>query len=141
GGADLLSRDRREALDVEQNGYREKQEKRAPDGVVDLHACRPGAGRGPISPALKATWIPAFAGMTRLFPIAATLRVLLSDIRVTSPADTHHPSKAGTPGPPVSSRAPCNSPRAPSIRTVFSPRPDTQDGSFFHRRGSFPCRT
>jgi hypothetical protein len=29
-------------------------------------------------------WIPAFAGMTRLFPIAATLRVLLSDIRVTS---------------------------------------------------------
>ena len=29
-------------------------------------------------------WIPAFAGMTRLFPIAATLRVLLLDIRVTS---------------------------------------------------------
>src|SRR5438105_3006271 len=29
------------------------------------------------------TWIPAFAGMTRLFPIAATLRVLLLDIRVT----------------------------------------------------------
>jgi hypothetical protein len=32
---------------------------------------------------LKSTWIPAFAGMTRLFPIAATLRVLLLDIRVT----------------------------------------------------------
>jgi hypothetical protein len=28
-------------------------------------------------------WIPAYAGMTRLFPIAATLRVLLLDIRVT----------------------------------------------------------
>src|SRR5450755_2665582 len=28
-------------------------------------------------------WIPACAGMTRLFPIAATLRVLLLDIRVT----------------------------------------------------------
>jgi hypothetical protein len=27
-------------------------------------------------------WIPAFAGMTRLYPIAATLRVLLSDSRV-----------------------------------------------------------
>ncbi|MEO8677075.1 MAG: hypothetical protein ABI569_15985, partial [Casimicrobiaceae bacterium] len=28
-------------------------------------------------------WIPASAGMTRLFPIASTLHVLLSDIRVT----------------------------------------------------------
>jgi hypothetical protein len=31
----------------------------------------------------KQTWIPAFAGMTRLFPIASTLCVLLLDIRVT----------------------------------------------------------
>ncbi len=30
-----------------------------------------------------ANWIPACAGMTRLFPIAVMLRILLSDIRVT----------------------------------------------------------
>src|ERR1022692_2090197 len=33
---------------------------------------------------LKSTWIPAFAGMTDPYPIAATLRVLLSDGSVTS---------------------------------------------------------
>ena len=34
--------------------------------------------------AFKRHWIPAFAGMTQLFPIAATLRVSLSDSCVTS---------------------------------------------------------
>jgi hypothetical protein len=41
-------------------------------------------------------WIPAFAGMTRLFPIAATLRVLLLDIRAVALAPKFViPAKAG----------------------------------------------
>ncbi len=37
---------------------------------------------GPNFPPQRSPWIPAFAGMTRPFPIAARLRLLLSDIRV-----------------------------------------------------------
>src|SRR6266567_127034 len=38
----------------------------------------------PVAAATPPTWIPAFAGMTKLFPIAARLRLLLSDVYAAS---------------------------------------------------------
>ena len=56
--------------------------------------------------AFKRHWIPAFAGMTQLFPIAATLRVWLSDSCVTS-SFVRRPAgpRYGTPRPAPWARA------------------------------------
>ena len=60
---------------------------------IDVHDCaltqrvvataQAGAQFALLTSSIVLTWIPAFAGMTQLFPIAATPRVLLLDICVT----------------------------------------------------------